>query len=336
MMLPSVSVVIPAYKAASWIAETLDSVVRQSYPADHLEIIVAVDASPDDSAAIAQEFLDRHRCSGRVTVRDRNGGVSACRNSGWKLATGEWIQFLDADDLLAPHKVALQADAAGRAKDSVAVVYSSWQHLLLEQGEWRASGSVNAPFVDDDPLLRILQEFDFGYVGPTLIRRSFLELVGGFDENLDMGEDADLMLRMAMAGGQFRQALSPGPGLYYRQWPGSSWRSAIKNVRAMRNLNHSYRRVEEFLRSKSPHGALSAPVRLALARRYSRFADLYIESDPETYAAMKLWLQELGMTRPLDLTPRLEVLSKVLGYENAVRVRSAFRNQVQRFRRAPA
>ena len=331
-MLPRISVVIPTYKSAAWVEETLESVIRQTYPADHFEIIVTDDVSPDDSAAVAQRFLNRHPRDARVIVRERNGGAAANRNSGWKMATGEWIQFLDADDLLAPHKLALQAEVASRAAENVAVIYSSWQHFLLEGGAWQASGAVNAPFVDDDPLLQILQEFGFGYVGPTLIRKSFLERVGGFDEKPNLGEDSDLLLRIAMAGGQFRQALSEGPAFFYRQSPGSLWRAYIKNVPAMRNLNLTYRSVELFLRAQSPHGGLSEPARLALARRYSRFADLYVENDPETYALIKTWLRGLGLDRPVGLTPRLETLSKVLGYENAVRLRAAFRNQVQRLR----
>jgi len=332
-MPPLVSVVIPTYKSGAWVAETLASVVSQTYPADRLEIIVTDDVSPDDSVAVARKFLDGHRLNSRVVVREKNGGAAANRNSGYRLASGDWIQFLDADDLLAPHKIELQARVAADAPYDVAVVYSNWQYYQLEGGKWQPVGPLNAPVVDDDPVLRMLQDLAFGYVGPTLIRRAFLERVGGFDERPNLGEDSDLMLRIAMAGGRFREARSETAAFLYRQWPESLWRSHIKNVTAMRNLMGTYRRAEAFLREQSPNG-LSEAARVALAGRYSRFADLYLENDPETFRELMGWLAELGFDRPTGLTPRVRMLSRVIGYENAVRLRSAFRKQVQRFRQA--
>ncbi|HWZ87755.1 MAG TPA: glycosyltransferase family A protein, partial [Polyangiaceae bacterium] len=171
---PAVSVVIPAYKASEWIEATLESLLRQTYPVRDLEILVVDDASPDDSSDIARRFLERHSLNGRVIVREQNGGVGAARTTGWDSASGDWIQFLDADDLLAPHKLELQVRCASQVEDNVAVVYSNWQYLVLRDGSWQPTGGLNAPFVDDNPVEQILQEQTFGYVGPTLIRKSIV------------------------------------------------------------------------------------------------------------------------------------------------------------------
>jgi GT2 family glycosyltransferase len=325
-----VSVIVPMYKASAWIEATLESVVRQTYPADCIEVIAVDDASPDDSAAVARAFFAKHWPNGRVVQQEKNGGVPVARNAGWRMASGDWIQFLDQDDLLAPHKIALQAAVAAGAAPDVAVVYSNWQHLLLEDGKWQASGPINAPFVDDDPLLQILEQFSFGYVGPTLIRRSFLEQIGGFDLKPNLGEDTELMLRLARSGGCFREARSLEAAFLYRQSPGSLWRSYIKNPEAMRNLLHTFRSVEEHWRKQG--GPLSQRQRQALASRYSRFADLYLEHDPATYWLLKGWLKELGFARPIGLTPRVEALSRFIGYENATRVRSRVRKLGARLR----
>src|SRR5689334_17028679 len=99
-MLPQVSVVIPTYNAGKWVEATLDSVVRQTLPHDNLEIIVADDGSTDDSPRIARTFLERTSVRHRVVLREKNGGIGAARNTGWRAASGEWVNFLDADDLL--------------------------------------------------------------------------------------------------------------------------------------------------------------------------------------------------------------------------------------------
>jgi glycosyltransferase involved in cell wall biosynthesis len=317
-----VSIVIPTYKSAEWVEETLESVMRQTYPAEQLEVIVVDDASPDDSADVASRFLAKQSIKSQVVRHQKNAGAPANRNSGWKLASGDWIQFLDADDLLAPHKIQIQAEKAASAEAEVAVIYSSWQHYLLEDGKWGASGSVNAPFVDDDPVLQILQQNTFGYVGPTLIRKSMLERVSGFLERPNIGEDTDLMFRMAIAGGRFRQARSAQAAFLYRQSPNSLWRAYIKNPVAMRNLLLTLRSAEEFLRAR---GELSEPARTALVTRYSAFADLYFEYDRKTYWELKGWLNGLGVERPVPSSRSLGLLSSLIGFENAVRCRSAYR-----------
>ena len=320
-----ISVVIPSYKSSAFIEATLDSVIQQTYPRDFIELLVIDDASPDNSAAVARAFLARHSINSRVVVQEVNGGAAVTRNTGWKLATGEWIQFLDQDDLLAPHKIELQAQLAARSDENVAVIYSNWQHFLLENGIWRASGSLYAPNVDADPILQILQELDFGYVGPTLIRKSYLSKIGGFDEKPNLGEDCDLMLRIAMAGGRFREARSERAAFFYRQSPNSLWRSYIKNTEAMGNLLNGFRNVELFLRQKSENGNLSADERAAIAKRYSRFIDLYFEQDIEKFHVLMGWLKELGYSTPTqEIRPRFRMLATVIGYENALRLRTAF------------
>jgi glycosyltransferase involved in cell wall biosynthesis len=297
-----ISVIIPLYRASQWIEATLASVVEQTYPVDSFEIIAIDDASPDDSAAVARNFLANHPHTSRVVHQEKNGGLLATRNAGWRMASGDWIQFLDQDDLLSPHKLATQAAIAERAEGGVAVVYSSWQYLRLEGSTWQASGAINAPFVDDDPLLKIVEDFAFGNVGPTLIRRSFLEQVGGFELKPNLGEDIDLMLRLARAGGRFRSAPSEVAAFLYRQLPGSLSSAYFKNKVAMRNLLESFRAVEEYWRETNAGGALTERQRLALARRYSRFAPRYLEHDPPTYRLLEIWLGELGFERPVSIT----------------------------------
>ena len=99
---PLVSILIPAYNAQEWLAQTLKSAIAQSWP--HKEIIVVDDGSTDKTVAIARQFE-----SDQVRVfRQENEGAAAARNKAFALSQGEYIQWLDADDLLAPDKIAKQ------------------------------------------------------------------------------------------------------------------------------------------------------------------------------------------------------------------------------------
>ena len=88
----TVSVVIPCYNAAPWLRETIESVLAQTHPV--LEVIVVDDGSTDQSAEIAESFGPCVR-----VVRQSNQGESIARNNGIDLARGDWIAFIDADDI---------------------------------------------------------------------------------------------------------------------------------------------------------------------------------------------------------------------------------------------
>src|SRR5688572_33231336 len=99
--MPTVSVVIPAYNAAAFIRETIDSALAQTYR--DFEVIVVNDGSTDDTMARLREF------GSRIRVHEQsNSGVATARNSGVKIATGSWIAFLDSDDLWMPQKLERQ------------------------------------------------------------------------------------------------------------------------------------------------------------------------------------------------------------------------------------
>jgi glycosyltransferase involved in cell wall biosynthesis len=113
MSLKKVSIIIPAYNAEKWIGETLESALAQTW--SRKEVIVVDDGSRDNTLSVAQGLA-----SAKVKVlRQDNAGASAARNRGLALAQGELIQFLDADDLLAPDKVARQMQTLAAHDSSV-------------------------------------------------------------------------------------------------------------------------------------------------------------------------------------------------------------------------
>src|SRR5664279_4842464 len=99
---PLVSIIIPCHNAAPWLAETLESALAQSWP--EKEVILIDDGSTDTSLAIAQ----RYQARGLQILTQPKRGAAAARNQGWRESRGDYLQFLDADDLLAPDKIAVQ------------------------------------------------------------------------------------------------------------------------------------------------------------------------------------------------------------------------------------
>jgi glycosyltransferase involved in cell wall biosynthesis len=322
---PTVSVVIPTYNARAWVEETLESVFRQTYPHNQIELLVVDDDSLDDTVDVVRSAMQDRTIQGQLIVNAHNRGVSAARNAGWKLATGEWLQFLDADDLLAPTKIELQIECTSRVPGEVAVVYSNWQGIALRDGTWHPFGPMHEPFVDDNTVSRILQDQHFGYVGPALIRKSSLAAIGGFDEECRLGEDLDVMLRLAMSGGHFWKAAGEAATYFYRDTPDSLWHQGVTSVDAMRKLLAMFTCAEEFLRSRSTDGSISEAGRKGLVQRYTRWAEFYLERDPGTFTDIARRLAALGQTSPRDLSRNLRVLSSVLGWERAMRFRSSYR-----------
>ncbi|MEO5953382.1 MAG: glycosyltransferase family A protein, partial [Chloroflexia bacterium] len=99
-----VSILIPAYNAERWIGESIDSALNQTWP--RKEVIVVDDGSHDSTASVAKQFSQ----FGVNVVTQENLGAAAARNRAFALSRGEYIQWLDADDLIAPDKIAKQME----------------------------------------------------------------------------------------------------------------------------------------------------------------------------------------------------------------------------------
>src|SRR5260370_35996593 len=123
-MTPLVSIVIPAYKAQKWIAAAICSAVAQTW--QRKEIIVVDDGSTDQTLAIARRF-ESHGVS--VVTQD-NKGAAAARNKAFSLSQGDYIQWLDADDLLAPDKIARQMETLKHCRGKRTLLSSTWERFL--------------------------------------------------------------------------------------------------------------------------------------------------------------------------------------------------------------
>jgi glycosyltransferase involved in cell wall biosynthesis len=185
-----VSVVIPAFNASATIAETIHTVLNQSYK--NIEIIVVNDGSSDNTADVVRGLMATHPCI--HLLEQANQGVSAARNKGIRAAKGEFIAFIDADDLCHPDKILLQIERFQKGGDRLGVVYT-WLAFISQEGNIIPGRSVAETYEGDvyGPLL--ISNFIGG--STLMVRRNCFETVGLYDTNLRVNEDQKLHLALA-------------------------------------------------------------------------------------------------------------------------------------------
>lgn len=181
-----VSTIIPAYNGDRYLKAAIDSILAQTY--QDLEIIVVDDGSTDNTPQIAQQYGARVQYFSQT-----NQGVAASRNLGLAKARGEYIAFLDQDDVFLPYKLALQV-ALLEKDDNLGMVNSGWE-IIDQQGEIQAAVQPWQQLPDLNAANLIIWKPVF--LGAMLFRHSWLEQVAGFDLTLEQTPDVDLVMRLA-------------------------------------------------------------------------------------------------------------------------------------------
>jgi GT2 family glycosyltransferase len=230
----TVSVVIPAYKAAGCIAVTLDSVLAQTF--SDYEIVVVNDGSPDTEALeqVLQQYLPRIRY-----FKQENRGPSSSRNRGIVEAQGEYVAFLDADDFWLPEHLASQI-AILRGTPSLGLVYSD--SLVVRDGKCIRKTFDREPQEKPVTFEALLGERCTVSTSTTVASRKELLAAGLFDEGMTRCEDFDLWLRMAFQG--TRMTFSPQSHVY-RMVSGSGLSSNRYEMK--RALIDVYRKIDSSL-----------------------------------------------------------------------------------------
>jgi glycosyltransferase involved in cell wall biosynthesis len=189
MRVPQVSVVIPTHDRSAMLRLTLGSALWQREV--ELEVIVVDDGSTDDTAPAVARLADRRV---RLVRHETPEGVSAARNRGIDEARGDWVAFLDDDDLWAPHKLASQLQAAGSAK--------TWVYAGAVKIDERQRIIGGQPPPAPEMLMRRLPTWNLvpGGCSGVIARREALAATGGFDNRLVNLADWDLWIRLGRTG----------------------------------------------------------------------------------------------------------------------------------------
>jgi glycosyltransferase involved in cell wall biosynthesis len=190
-----VAVIVPAYNASSYLAETLRSVVDQTHKA--LEIVIIDDGSTDDTASICRRFADG---DARIRILStENHGVAAARNTGIQASNSPYIAFLDADDIWHPTYIERMLSALHRLPDSWGAVYSLHRFIDPEGYCTKSGSSLSAR---DSILSRHLVFRFVGNGSGFMVRRAVVDTIGGYDpsyarQGIGGCEDFDFELRTA-------------------------------------------------------------------------------------------------------------------------------------------
>jgi glycosyltransferase involved in cell wall biosynthesis len=211
-MKPLVSILIPAYNAEKWIAYTLQSALAQTWP--RKEIIVVNDGSTDRTPEIVQRFASK----GVIMCSTENRGLSAAQNQAFQLSRGDYIQWLDADDLLAPDKIERQL-AALRESDGKRILLSSpWAPFYYRTRHAKfVRNSLWQDLLPVEWLLRKLSENLHMQNATWLVSRELTEAAGPWDTRLHYDQDGEYFARVLLASEGTR--FVPGTGIFYRASP---------------------------------------------------------------------------------------------------------------------
>jgi glycosyltransferase involved in cell wall biosynthesis len=209
---PLVSILIPAYNAESWIAETIQSAIGQTW--DRKEIIVVDDGSTDRTLEVARQFASRNV----TVVTQRNQGASAARNYALSLSHGDYVQWLDADDLLSPDKITKQLEAAGQYGNPRLLLSAEWGTFAYRTDATKFFPT--ALWCDLAPvewLIRKLAQNLHMQTATWLTSRELTQAAGAWDTRLFVDDDGEYFCRVLLASDGVR--FVPGAKVLYRITP---------------------------------------------------------------------------------------------------------------------
>jgi len=241
-----VSILIPAFNAEKWIADTLTSAVAQTW--QRKEIIVVDDGSSDRTAIIARQFEPY----GVRVITQTNQGAAAARNKAFSLSHGDYIQWLDADDLLAPDKIERQMQTLERSPKKRMLLSAAWGRFLYRYT--KAEFEPTALWCDLSPrewLLRKMEQNVFMQTATWLVSRHIAEAAGPWNTDLLGDDDGEYFCRVLLASDGVR--FVPDARVYYRTFGYDSlgyigrserkceahWLSMQLHIRYLRSLEDS-------------------------------------------------------------------------------------------------
>ncbi len=277
-----ITVIIPSYNCDRYVGQAVESVLHQTYSS--FEIIVVDDGSRDKT----RQVLEAYRAQVHYVYQE-NQGVSVARNHGISLAKGEFVLFLDADDLLLPETLAAQL-AVFEAHPHLGIVHSGWRRVnqqgkrLMDVQPWETVPELN--------LESWLRWKPLGTMGTLMFRRCWLEEVGGFEPGLTHAEDVDLILRLALKGCEaewLRQST-----VCYRQHDQNTMRDGISQAQSIHWV------LERFF------GREDIPVEIRLIEKWVRYSTLVWSSWYLYYTGFHREMVQY-LQKSWDYTPYLAV-----------------------------
>ncbi len=305
-----VSILVPCRNAGPWLSATLESALAQTW--QEREIILVDDGSTDGSAEIAQSFASR----GVRVFRQTNCGASAARNLALAEAKGDFIQFLDADDLLAPRKIQTQMEML-RHRDLGVVASGRWS---------RFEGDPSRRWFVDSPVFRDLSAMEFLLLAASeghmmhpaawLTPRHVADSAGSWNESLSLNDDGEYFARVLLASNGI--AFCDQAESFYRSNLAASL-SGRKDERAKRSLLRSANLIADHMVDTAD----STLVRNAIASLYLRVLhSIYPAPRDLIDRTVERVTHFGGHVTPPPMGPKAAALSRLIGWKLVFRLRS--------------
>jgi glycosyltransferase involved in cell wall biosynthesis len=324
LMKPLVSVLIPAYNAAPWIADTIQSALRQTWP--HKEIIIVDDGSGDETLSIAREFASKNV----LVVTQENQGAAGARNTALRFCQGDYVQWLDADDLLAADKIARQVEALNRHESKRTLFSSAWAHFMYRPA--KAKFIPTPLWCDLSPvewLVRKMAQGPHMADSTWLVSRELTEAAGPWDVGLLRDNDGEYFCRVILASDGIR--FISDARSYYRRTGASSVSHIGRSSNKQDSLLRSMRLHIEYLRSLED----SARTREACVKYLQIWLRSFYPERPDIVEQLKQDAWNLGgQLHPPNLSWKYAWIQKIFGWRIAKEAQLVLRERKENLLRS--
>ena len=311
-MKPLVSILIPCFNAEEFIADTIRSAIAQTW--SRKEIIIVDDGSQDKTLAIARQF----EAENVLVLTQDNQGAAAARNRSFAVSQGDYIQWLDADDLLAPDKISRQMAVLGPSQCKRLLVSSAWGRFFYRYN--RTEWVPTALWCDLSPvefLLRKMEHNLFMQTATWLVSRELTEAAGHWDTKLLGDDDGEYFCRILLKGQYIR--FVPEARVYYRATSNSLSYIGRSNRKLEAQL-HSMRLHIEYLRSMED----TTRARAACVKYLQTWLINFYPERPDLVEQMENIAGELGgRLKPPCLSWKYSWMRAILGWNVAKRCKLA-------------
>ena len=324
-LFPLISIIVPCFNSQHYLSQTIESCTTQTY--SNIEIIIVDDGSSDDSLHIAKSWEAKYPNITVVSIE--NHGQCFARNQGLSIAKGEYIKFLDSDDLLFPFSIEQELNLINRFNADMSVVGEiGFNESNLEQIKLVFSQidiNLNDLICFNNPL-DLIKKIGFSY-NCVLVRKDKVDGVQGFDTFLKVAEESNLNLRLAISFPNLKIVYHPKK-LLLKRIHHSSLSSQSRFIDTFYPLISIHRSAQAFLIKQSDNNVLKKYIFDGL---YVACAYAYRNSSkniPLVQAALKTW--ELANINTPTLKPSYhDLLHRLLGFWGAevllCRIRSLLR-----------
>ena len=313
-----VSILVPAYNSKQFIEETLLSCVNQDYT--DVEIIVVDDGSTDGTLDIAKRWESRHK--NIYVISQQNKGACAARNLALEKSSGEYVMFLDADNIISPNKVKEQMELLTAANDDMAVATCPWDRFYntIEDAKFPNLNVYKDYDNGFDMLLDLWNHSEMFETACYLISRKLAIKAGEWVVGLKKNQDGEYFSRVLANASKI--LFCPEGKLYYRTGDYDSVSKGSSKAKIEALLDSLIRYKQSALLHED-----SKRVKVALTRNFSMFMYLYYGQHPDLCAIAKSEIKSMGQKPLPSGTKRTKQLSGLIGLENFLRFRKLFFNR---------